>query len=100
MPTSIIDGNATAGEGGGARGRHTSAERNVHLGEHSTTKRTVLHIVVSTQGARDYSVGNIWVIGCEAAADRLEREHGDISMISLRQTRRCTRVGSAATHPS
>jgi hypothetical protein len=83
MPNSIIDRKATASAGERARGRYTSTERNVHLGEHSTTKRAVPYIVVLTQGARDYSFSNIQATDCEAAADGLEGRQGDISISSF-----------------
>jgi hypothetical protein len=72
LPNGVVDGNAAASARGGARGKHASAERNVHLGKHCASERVVLCVVVSRQGARKYSVGDVHEMGSEAAADRLE----------------------------
>jgi hypothetical protein len=72
LPNSVVDGNAAASARGGARGKHAGAEHNVHPGKHCASERAVLCVIVSRQGARKYSVGDVHAIGSEAAADRLE----------------------------
>jgi hypothetical protein len=46
MLSSIINGNAATSVEDRARSEHASAERNIYPGEHYTTKRIVLYIVV------------------------------------------------------
>jgi hypothetical protein len=72
VPGSVVDSNAAAGAGGGARGKYAGAQRNVYPGEHCTTERAVLCVVVLTQSARKYSVSDVQAVGSKAAADRLE----------------------------
>jgi hypothetical protein len=70
--TSNVDGNAAASAGDTARGEHAGAERNIHLGEHSTAERAVLCIVVSAQQARGHGAGDVQALGRYAIADETE----------------------------
>ena len=72
MPDCVINRNAAAGTGGGARGKHAGAQRNVYPGKHSTTERAILCVVVSAQGIRGHSVGGMQAMGRKAAVDRVE----------------------------
>ena len=73
MPNGIVNSNAAAVAGGGAKDKHNSAERNVHLNKHCPAKCIVLCVVVLTQGARKHYISNKQVIGCKAAANRAKR---------------------------
>jgi hypothetical protein len=72
MPACAVNSNATASARDRARGKHASAQCNVHPGEHSTAKRAVLCIVVLAQQARRNGASNVQTMGCEAAAEETE----------------------------
>jgi hypothetical protein len=72
VPDCVVNCDTAAGAGGGARGKYASAQRNVYPGEHCTTERAILCVVVLTQSARKYSVSDVQAVGCKAAADGLE----------------------------